>query len=224
MHGQELVKMCQKVEWDGINRLAELAGIFESFPNTNVNNLTNAHTWLLQCCAAWDYNEHNPIKHDVNKFEKLLLLIGIDPHVAKDLFTYILPDDYKHHQVSIPFDPMKKRSIIPAIDYNLVVLTGFTTDGGFRKAKEYISFLSLVLNRSVDKYRKAFGKFWMPEERRTVFGGTVKDPRHLKNIINDTKQFLAVYLISIDFEKLSQLDKYQLWAQLWYEYTHLGYK
>lgn len=219
MNDSKLLDMCINTKWDGVDRISKLSNIFDVVDGHEKECLNNAITWLIQCCAAWDGNRHIKIKPPVNRYPYMLLLIGIDPTLATELFKHILPDEFIDYQTSIEFDSNDKYSITESIDYSISILTGFNLNGDKDTIIDYVEYLNIFLYLPIDTFRRSYGRYWKPKIRTTCFAGTVDSPASLIGITNDTHNFLPVYLNSIDFDLLLQLDKHQLWAQIWKMYT-----
>lgn len=219
MNDSKLLDMCKTTKWDGIDRVSKFAEIFDAIPGTEEDGMKNAVKWFIQCCAAWDGNKHIKIKPTHNRFPYILLLIGVDPKTATRVFEMILPKGFSDYQTSIEFNPKDKYSIVDSIDYSMSILTGFDLSHGFVEAKDYVEFLNIFLYRTHDRFRRGFGSFWKTAKRKTCFAGTVESPKSLVGVTSDTHNFLPIYLVDIDFEKLEQMDKRQLWAQFWRMYV-----
>ena len=209
-----MIEMINSKKWDGIDRIKEVISCIKS--NDNPIYIEEIVTrWFIQCVAAWDRVQNSTYQDVLPRFENVLTLVGAQGINKTKFFELLLPREYKQYVgTGIHLDPTNKDSIHLAIGKAITELGEL--DSTFKKD---IAVIKAFLSLAVDKYRRPYAKTESEFARRTSFCASVNDVEFLVDPTGN-RRFWALLVKSIDFKKYMEIDKQQLWAQV-YETLYL---
>lgn len=209
-----MIEMIHSKKWDGEDRLTHLINSIFS-PDKEEYKIEIITRWLIQCTAAWDRAIKSPYPNVLPRFENVLTFVGSQGINKTKFFELLLPREYKQYVgTGNHLDPTNKDSIHLAIGKAITELGELdsTFKGDIAKIK---AFLSL----SVDKYRIPYAQNESEFARRTSFCASVNDIEFLVDPTGN-RRFWPLNIYKIDFATYQELDKQQLWAQV-YETLYL---
>ena len=209
-----LMDMVKSTEWDGEDRITQVSDCFV----TNDEGFYVKHVtamWLIQCVAAWDYLENCPNEDALPRFESVLVLVGEQGLSKTKFYEGLLPKDYrKYITTGTHLDTHNKDSIKLAITAGITELgeldSTFTKDIGSLKA---------FMSKPIDRMRLPYARSEIEYKRRTSFGASVNASDFLVDR-SGNRRFLPTQLEDILEEKFQNIDKYQLFSQVYHEYTN----
>ncbi len=210
-----MIEMIESKKWDGIDRVKEVFACISS-PDKEAYKNEVMIRWFIQCVAAWDKAEHSTYPDVLPRFENVLTFVGAQGINKTKFFELLLPRDLKQYVgTGIHLDPKDKDLIHLAIGKAITELGELdsTFKGDIAKIK---AFLSLP----VDKYRRPYAQTESTFARRTSFCASVNDIEFLVDPTGN-RRFWPLVIKSIDFKVYQEIDKQQLWAQV-YETLYLN--
>lgn len=209
-----MLEMINSKKWDGIDRIKQVVDCIKTNDN-QVYAIEVVTRWFIQCVAAWDRAENSPYPDVLPRFENVLTFVGAQGINKTKFFELLMPKEYKKYVgTGIHLDPTNKDSIHLAVG-NAITELG-ELDSTFKKD---IAMIKAFLSLSIDKYRRPYAQLESEFARRTSFCASVNDIEFLVDPTGN-RRFWPFYIKSIDFSTYLEIDKQQLWAQI-YESLYL---
>ena len=209
-----LMDMIKLLDWDGKDRITELSDCLVSNDKEFYKKFI-IRQWLIQCVAAWDYLENCPNKDALARFESVLVMVGEQGLTKTKFYEGLLPKDFrKYITTGTHLDTHNKDSIKLAITAGITELGEL--DSTFTKD---IASLKAFMSKPIDRMRLPYAKSEIEYKRRTSFGASVNASDFLVDR-SGNRRFLPIQLEDILEEKYSKIDKKQLFAQIYHEYTN----
>tara|TARA_R110001583_G_scaffold185246_1_gene345226 strand:- start:5321 stop:7120 length:1800 start_codon:yes stop_codon:yes gene_type:complete len=192
-------------EWDSDDRIGEFVRTLKTkddsadYYNTSHMMITR---WLISIVAA----VRRP--HGSNPLRIVLVLSG-PQHIGKTTtYKKIMPDS-SYFKDGGHLDPADKDSVIQNTQHLVVELGEIDTTF----ARKDVSRLKAFIGKDIDLIRLPYDKGVSKYVRRTVYCGTVNDSSFLTDQTGNSR-FAVIDLVSIDWDKLNQINIKQLWAQI----------
>ena len=210
-----VVAYLSELEWDGVDRLPELADCFTCSDRDVLEY--GLRKFLISTVAAADYAENSPLKDKKRKFDLVLVLQGPQGIGKTQFFGDVLPDELRQYYrdgVRLGGNGTESKDAQFKAAGCLVCELG-EIDSTFTKKGN--SELKGFLSQSEDILRKPYGRDQLTMPRRTVFVGSVNQLDFLSDQTG-ARRFIPVSLRDIDLRRLAEIDKDQLWAQVWQLY------
>lgn len=210
-----MLDMIKSKKWDGKDRLKHVIDSIFS-PDKEEYKREVITRWLIQCVAAWDRAENSPYPNVLPRFENVLTLVGAQGINKTKFFELLMPKELKEYVgTGIHLDPTNKDSIHLAIGKAITELGEL--DSTFKKD---IALIKAFLSLSIDKYRRPYAQTESEFARRTSFCASVNDIEFLVDPTGN-RRFWPLLITLINFATYQQIDKQQLWAQV-YESLYLN--
>jgi hypothetical protein len=186
-------------EWDGVDRIAELAGTVETSTQLWPVYLKR---WLVQVIAAvreWDKPQQRP---------HVLTFSGPQGCGKSTWFGALVPARFFKGEAELHLDrPSGRDQQMVALSRPVVELAEI--DAAFRKSD--ISALRSFLTRDIDEIRAPYGRAAIRRPRCTVFCGSVNGQSFLTDS-EGTRRWWPVAVTKCDARH--GIDLRQLWAQV----------
>ncbi|MEI6705781.1 MAG: VapE domain-containing protein [Methylococcales bacterium] len=199
-------------EWDGVDRIIDLAGTLTVSDNDESYAYLALKTWLVQFVAAADGARHTSNKDAIAKYELVFILQGGQGARKTSWFQKLLPTELKQYILDgVHLDPANKDSVKQSVSYWICELGEL--DSTFRRAD--ISQLKAFLSKQSDTLRLPYDKAACGLGRRVSFCGSVNPEMFLVDSTGN-RRFLPVQIIACN--SLHTIDMQQLWAQVWHTY------
>jgi putative DNA primase/helicase len=196
-------------EWDGTDRIFELADTLTVADNDKDYAYVALKTWLIQCVAAADGARHTPNKHAIAKYELVFILQGGQGVKKTSWFQKLLPVDMKKYIIDgVHLDPSNKDSVKQAVSCWICELGEL--DSTFRRSD--VSQLKAFLSKQSDTLRLPYDRVASTLMRRVSFCGSVNPEMFLVDATGN-RRFLPVQVTACN--SLHTIDIQQLWAQVW---------
>jgi hypothetical protein len=212
-----LIDMCKSKEWDKIDRIKELSSCFkcEEYVSDYYRD-EGIRRWILQTVACWDYAQSSPIKTAKPKFELIWCLQGFQGAGKTSIVEELLPKNYQSYiATGVMLNLKDKDSIFQAVSCGIAELGELEGTLQKNRIEDFKAFMS----HKVDTLRLPYAKDTSNFPRRTSFIGTLNNSSVLGDHTGGRRFFICP-ILHIDSEKYSAIDKQQLWAQAYYEYTN----
>jgi len=210
-----LTDMCKGAAWDGVDRIKALKDCLVLQDGYDEWLDIAMDKWLVQCCAAWDNARNTPNTNARATFDSVLIFTGGQGINKTSFFEGLLPDEVSEYFKSgLHLDPTKPDSVRQATSFGMVELGEIDTTF----TQSAISLLKAFLSNSYDKYREAYAKKDTHKERRTSYCGSVNGASFLRDLTGN-RRYYPIALQDIDFDTYTEIDKNQLWAQVWKLYS-----
>lgn len=198
-------------QYDGQDHIKKLVDCFHSDCSYHYK-YTIVMLWLIQCIAAWFYDDKEcPVENAYMKFEQVLLIQGSQGLSKTKLFSKLL--DFKgfnkYFKSGAKLNPSDKDTIIQSIGYGIVELGEI--DATFRKSD--IAELKGFLSNTYDQVRQPYDRTASKYKRRTSFSASVNESSFLVDMTGN-RRFLILALLFINFPEIEKIDFYQLWGQV----------
>ena len=212
----QLVDMCASEIWDGVDRLHELKNCLKVPKDYDTWKDICIEKWLIQCVAAWDNTKHCSNLEARNQFDTVLILSGSQGSNKSSFFGKLLPKEVnKYFKSGLNLDVKNKDSLQHATSYGISELGEI--DSTFTKSAT--SLLKAFLSDEKDSYREPYAKKITIKPRHTSYCGTVNDTEFLRDMTGN-RRYYPLQIESIDMKTFANIDKQQLWAQIWEYYIN----
>lgn len=196
-------------EWDGVNRLPDLAKTLTVADTDQEYMYLALKTWLIQCVSAADGARHTGNKSAIAKYELVFILQGGQGVKKTSWFQKLLPVDMKKYIIDgVHLDPSNKDSVKQAISCWICELGEL--DSTFRRSD--VSQLKAFLSKQVDTLRLPYDRAASKLGRRVSFCGSVNPEMFLVDATGN-RRFLPVQVTACN--SLHTIDMQQVWAQVW---------
>lgn len=203
----------KSIEWDGKDRLQELGEclVVQDSHQQYLREIV-LKRWLIQAVAAADGAESTPNTEADARYEYVLTLVGRQGAGKGKFFNALIPEPLKHYyKDGMYIEPHVKDSREATIAYWIVELGELDRTITDRNTSAMKAFLS----EKADMYRKSYGRAPNEFTRRTVFAGSVNDPKFLRDKTGN-RRYLPIDVISIRQPNHVEID--QVWAQAYAMY------
>ena len=215
-----LTDMCKSLPWDGIDRIKELTNTVTVPPEELEWFNQCFKRWLIQCVAAWDIGGRNA-KHPEAKrvFGTVLVFVGGQSVAKTAFFKSLLPTNLSDYVISTGLDLSDKDSLLKTIENGIVEFDEICQS--FKKNE--INALKSFITNDVDVVRRPYATKAIKKPRATSFCGSSNNIEFLRDPTGN-KRFAPVTTLNIDIPTGKLIDRQQLWAQAWHEYSVKGAK
>ncbi len=139
----------------------------------------------------------------------MLVFTGLQGKGKTRWFRALVPPNEDWFGEAIRLDPDNRDSVATATGRWIVELGEL--DATFRKAD--LAALKGFITSPEDTYRSPYERAAEDHPRRTVFCGTVNDPRYLRDETGN-RRFWTIPISRIDPDALAQIDLQQFWAEV----------
>jgi len=178
-------------------------------PNNNINKELITK-WLIQCVAAWDFEELSPQNGDLASYENVLVLQGKQGLQKTTWFRNILPYDLQDYfKEGAMLDPSNKDSVKQNTSYAIVELGEL--ESTFNKADN--GALKAFLSSRWDEYRLPYARKEEKHRRSASFCGSVNDNQFLRDR-SGARRFWIIPVTDIDMQSMQLIPKDELWGQV----------
>lgn len=192
-------------EWDSGDRIGEFVSTLKTkdssadYYNTSHMMITR---WFISIVAAVRRPQgSNPLR--------IVLVLSGTQHIGKTTtYKKIMPDS-SYFKDGGHLDPADKDSVIQNTQHLVVELGEIDTTF----ARKDVSRLKAFIGKDIDLIRLPYDKGVSKYVRRTVYCGTVNDSSFLTDQTGNSR-FAVIDLVSIDWDKLNQINIKQLWSQI----------
>lgn len=195
-------------EWDGVDRIAELA---KTVPTQSHMWPIYLRKWLYQVCEAISGDESTPCS-----LPHVLTFSGAQGVGKTTWLQSIAPKRFVRSDLELHLNTSNaKDSMIEALSHPIVELGEI--DSSFRRSD--VSALKVFLSRDKDVIRAPYARTAEEGRRRTVFFGTVN---HTEFLIDGTgsRRFWPVE-VTDRINIHHGIDTRQLWSQVYSEFLQL---
>jgi len=187
--------------------ISELVKILQ--PASEINHEL-VSKWLIQCVAAWDFEEMSPLNDPLSSYEGVLVLQGEQGVRKTTFFRKLLPDGMEDYfKEGAMLNPDNKDSVKQCTSYAITELGEL--EASFNKSD--IGALKAFLSNRYDEYRLPYARKEEKHRRSVSFCGTVNDQQFLRDR-SGARRFWIIPVKSIDIELMNSIPKDELWGQV----------
>lgn len=203
-----IMEYIKAIEWDGKDHLQELADCLTVIDKDQYLRDVVLKRWLIQAIAAADGAENTPNGEAQPKYEYVLTLVGAQGISKGKFLRALVPKPLSnYYKDGLNINPRDKDSREAAISYWMVELGELDRTITVKNTSDMKAFLS----EEADTFRKSYGRAPNEFVRRTVFSGSVNDPKFLRDKTGN-RRYLPVDVINIRLPDHVDMD--QVWAQV----------
>jgi len=197
----------EKWSQDRKDWIAELVKVLQPQADINKELVTK---WLIQCVAAWDFDELSPQNNRQASYENVLVLQGAQGTRKTSFFRKLLPVNLgDYFKEGAMLNPDNKDSVKQCTSYALVELGEL--EATFNKSD--IGSLKAFLSNPYDEYRLPYARKEEKHRRSVSFCGTVNDQQFLRDR-SGARRFWLIPVDCIDMDLMDSIPKEELWGQV----------